>query len=121
MLVLGVAYKAGVGDMRESPALKIIRELRELGAEVAYHDPHVPELPELGLRLGGPRAELGRCRPRLIVTAHAEVDYERVVARGGAGARLARRHARDRGPEPRPALRLLQRRPGATIAAAPTG
>ncbi|MDP9228608.1 MAG: nucleotide sugar dehydrogenase, partial [Actinomycetota bacterium] len=49
VLMLGVSYKAGVGDMRESPALKIIRLLRERGADVAYHDPHVPELPDHGL------------------------------------------------------------------------
>ena len=42
--VLGVSYKPGVGDMRESPALKIIELLRELGADVRYHDPHVPAL-----------------------------------------------------------------------------
>ena len=48
--VLGVSYKPGVGDVRESPALKIIALLRELGAEVVYHDPHVPALAELGLR-----------------------------------------------------------------------
>ena len=48
--VLGVSYKPGVGDIRESPALKIISLLRELGAEVLYHDPHVPALPEFGLR-----------------------------------------------------------------------
>ena len=50
ILILGVSYKAGVGDIRESPALKIIRLLRELGAEVSYHDPHVAELPEFGSR-----------------------------------------------------------------------
>src|ERR671935_2768483 len=44
ILVLGVSYKAGVGDLRESPALKIIDLLRERGGDVAYHDPHVPEL-----------------------------------------------------------------------------
>ena len=54
ILLLGVSYKAGVGDTRESPALKIVRLLRDLGGDVAYHDPHVPELPELGLALGGP-------------------------------------------------------------------
>ncbi|MFI5037871.1 MAG: nucleotide sugar dehydrogenase, partial [Solirubrobacterales bacterium] len=42
--VVGVSYKPGVGDVRESPALKIIALLRELGAEVRYHDPHVPAL-----------------------------------------------------------------------------
>ena len=49
VLLLGVSYKTGVGDMRESPALKIAHLLRELGAEVAYHDPHVAEVTELGL------------------------------------------------------------------------
>src|SRR5436853_462865 len=49
ILIMGVSYKAGVGDIRESPALKIIRRLVELGAEVAYHDPHVPTLSEFGL------------------------------------------------------------------------
>ena len=38
---VGVSYKPGVGDTRESPALKIIALLREMGAEVSYHDPHV--------------------------------------------------------------------------------
>ncbi len=45
VLLLGVSYKKGVGDMREAPALKIAHLLRELGADVAYHDPHVPEIP----------------------------------------------------------------------------
>src|SRR5208283_4114455 len=49
VLILGVAYKPGVGDTRESPALKIITLLRELGADVSYHDPHVAALAELGL------------------------------------------------------------------------
>jgi UDP-N-acetyl-D-glucosamine dehydrogenase len=80
VLLLGVAYKAGVGDMRESPALKIIRLLRERGAELSYHDPHVPELTELDLSStdldeGLPEADLV-----CIVTAHPEVDHERVVA-----------------------------------------
>ena len=49
MAVVGVSYKPGVGDVRESPALKIIGLLRDLGAQVLYHDPHVPELGELAL------------------------------------------------------------------------
>src|SRR3954451_3410414 len=49
ILILGVSYKAGVGDVRESPALKIAGLLLERGGEVSYHAPHVPELPELGL------------------------------------------------------------------------
>src|SRR3954449_6754033 len=50
ILILGVSYKQGVGDIRESPALKIIDLLRDRGGDVIYHDPHVPELAEHGLR-----------------------------------------------------------------------
>jgi UDP-N-acetyl-D-glucosamine dehydrogenase len=80
ILILGASYKAGVGDMRESPALKIIRLARELGADVVYHDPHVPELSDLDLRSGDLGEELGRCDLACVVTAHPEIDYERVVA-----------------------------------------
>jgi UDP-N-acetyl-D-glucosamine dehydrogenase len=80
VLLLGVAYKAGLADVRESPALKIARLLRELGAEVSYHDPHVAEVPELGLRSADLAAELGTCDVACIVTAHPEVDYQGVVA-----------------------------------------
>jgi UDP-N-acetyl-D-glucosamine dehydrogenase len=79
VLVLGVAYKGGVGDLREAPALKIIRLLRDLGADIAYHDPHVPELPELGLSSVGLDGELAGADIVCIVTAHPEVDHERVV------------------------------------------
>src|SRR3954464_7821504 len=47
--ILGVSYKAGVGDLRESPALKIIRLLSDLGADLRYHDPFVPALRDSGL------------------------------------------------------------------------
>jgi UDP-N-acetyl-D-glucosamine dehydrogenase len=80
ILLLGVSYKAGVGDMRESPALKIIRLARELDTEVSYHDPHVPELPDLGLSSVDLGDELARCDLACVVTAHPEIDYERVVA-----------------------------------------
>jgi UDP-N-acetyl-D-glucosamine dehydrogenase len=80
VLLLGVAYKAGVGDLRESPALKIARLLRELGAEVIYHDPHVPELAELDLSSVPLDEELSRCDVACIVTAHPEVDVREVVA-----------------------------------------
>jgi UDP-N-acetyl-D-glucosamine dehydrogenase len=79
ILLLGVSYKAGVGDIRESPALKIIRLTRDLGAEVSYHDPHVPELADLDLRSADLAEELARCDLACVVTAHPEVDYERVV------------------------------------------
>jgi len=79
VLLLGVAYKGGVGDLREAPALKIIRLLRDLGADIAYHDPHVPELPEFGLSSADLDAELPAAEIACIITAHPEVDHERVV------------------------------------------
>ncbi|MDX6617395.1 MAG: UDP-N-acetyl-D-glucosamine dehydrogenase [Solirubrobacterales bacterium] len=80
VLLLGVSYKGGTGDTRESPALKIIQLLREMGADVAYADPHVPELPEFELTASDLGDELGRCDIAAVVTAHAEFDLERVVA-----------------------------------------
>jgi len=81
VLVLGVAYKADIDDLRESPALKVIRSLRGHGAEVAYHDAYVPELDEFGLT----SVEIGDVRTLsaydavVIVTAHSAVDYRAVV------------------------------------------
>jgi UDP-N-acetyl-D-glucosamine dehydrogenase len=80
VLILGTSYKAGVGDVRESPALKIIRMLRERGAEVSYHDPHVPELRELDLRSVDLDEAVGAADLVAIVTAHPEVDYPALVA-----------------------------------------
>ncbi len=80
VLILGTSYKAGIGDIRESPALKIIRMLRERGADVSYHDPHVPELREFELRSVDLDAALGTVDLVAIVTAHPELDYRAVVA-----------------------------------------
>jgi UDP-N-acetyl-D-glucosamine dehydrogenase len=77
--VLGVAYKPGVGDTRESPALKIIELLRAHGADIAYHDPHVHELPELDLAGVGLDEALDGADLAVIVTAHPDLDLERVV------------------------------------------
>jgi UDP-N-acetyl-D-glucosamine dehydrogenase len=77
ILVLGVAYKADIGDMRESPALKLIELLRTAGAEISYHDPHVPELPELELRSQPLDPAAHDCV--VIVTAHTAIDYPRLV------------------------------------------
>jgi UDP-N-acetyl-D-glucosamine dehydrogenase len=79
VLILGASYKAGIGDTRESPALKILRLLRERGAEVSYHDPHVPELPDLGLASEPLEAALEAADLAAIVTAHPELDYADVV------------------------------------------
>jgi UDP-N-acetyl-D-glucosamine dehydrogenase len=77
VLVLGVSYKADVNDTRESPALKLIELLRTAGARVAYHDPHVPELPRHGLSSQPLEASGYDCVA--IVTAHSSIDYDRLV------------------------------------------
>ncbi len=80
ILILGVAYKNDVGDMRESPALPIIELLRERGARLSYHDPHVPEMPELGLTCVPLEADVVRAADCVvIVTGHNDVDYAMVV------------------------------------------
>jgi UDP-N-acetyl-D-glucosamine dehydrogenase len=79
--VIGVSYKPGVGDTRESPALKIIALLEQLGAEVSYHDPHVPELPELSLASTPLERAISDSDLALIVTAHPEVDHEDLARR----------------------------------------
>jgi UDP-N-acetyl-D-glucosamine dehydrogenase len=77
VLVLGVSYKSDIGDVRESPALKIIELLRNAGADVAYHDPHVPTLPEYELE----SVELSPAEYDCvaIVTAHSGIDYDALV------------------------------------------
>jgi UDP-N-acetyl-D-glucosamine dehydrogenase len=79
--VLGVSYKPGVGDVRESPALKIIALLRELGAQVRYHDPHVPALADLGLSSQPLPDVVSDSDVVLIVTAHPGVDHSLVAKR----------------------------------------
>jgi UDP-N-acetyl-D-glucosamine dehydrogenase len=78
ILILGVAYKADINDVRESPAEKIVELLRTAGADVAYHDPHVPEFD--GLHSVPLEPEGYDCIA--IVTAHSSIDYEDVVRRG---------------------------------------
>jgi UDP-N-acetyl-D-glucosamine dehydrogenase len=77
VLVLGVAYKPGIGDMRESPALKLIELLQAAGSEISYHDPHVPELTEFGL--SSVPLEPDRFDCIAIVTDHAGIDYEALL------------------------------------------
>jgi len=79
--VIGVSYKAGVGDIRESPALKILGVLAGLGADVVYHDPHVPDLNELGLAAASYDDALDGADLAVIVTAHPEVDHDVIVDR----------------------------------------
>jgi UDP-N-acetyl-D-glucosamine dehydrogenase len=79
VLVLGVAYKPDIADMRESPALKLINLLTNAGAIVSYHDPHVPELVEDGHELRSVDLEPAAYDCTVIVTDHGNVDYARIV------------------------------------------
>jgi UDP-N-acetyl-D-glucosamine dehydrogenase len=79
ILILGASYKPGVADVRESPALKIISLLVRLGADVIYHDPHVPELSELGLRSTPLPQALEEVDLTVVVTAHPSVDHDAVL------------------------------------------
>jgi UDP-N-acetyl-D-glucosamine dehydrogenase len=82
ILVLGVAYKKDIDDMRESPALDVIRLLEEQRAEVVYHDPHVASFREDGHEhhsVGLTDEELKRADAVVIVTDHSSIDYQRVV------------------------------------------
>jgi UDP-N-acetyl-D-glucosamine dehydrogenase len=81
ILILGASYKGGIGDTRESPALKIIAQLQGLGGDVSYHDPFVSQLPDLGLASVGLEQELAAADLVAIVTAHPDLDYAAVVER----------------------------------------
>jgi len=87
VLLLGVAYKKDIDDLRESPALEIIRQLQQKGAEVAYHDPHCPvihddshtELAGLPMRSVPLTPETLAFADLVIVTTdHSGVDYQLV-------------------------------------------
>jgi UDP-N-acetyl-D-glucosamine dehydrogenase len=81
ILVLGASYKAGSGDTRESPALKILRLLDALEADLSYHDAFVPSLRESGLESVELEAGLAEADLVAIVTAHPGIDYADVVAK----------------------------------------
>jgi UDP-N-acetyl-D-glucosamine dehydrogenase len=83
VLVLGVAYKKDIDDVRESPAVRIIEGLEERGAKVLYHDPHVPHFKEDGLDMSSVALtpELVRgCDAVVVVTDHSSVDYDMILA-----------------------------------------
>ena len=79
VLVLGVAYKAGIADMRESPAVRLIELLGQAGAVVSYHDPFVPSFSHHGLDLASVPLRPASYDVVVIATAHADVDYAAVV------------------------------------------
>jgi len=79
VLVLGVAYKSDISDWRESPAIKLIELLRNAGANVAYHDAHVPTLATDGIRLSSVALDPGAYDVVVIATAHSAIDYVQLV------------------------------------------
>ena len=82
ILALGVAYKRGVGDTRESPALEVIERLKEGGAEVAFADPYVSSVTINGTPMKAIEAtddEIAKADCVLILTDHPEFDYRRIV------------------------------------------
>jgi len=82
VLVVGVAYKPDVDDVRESPALDVIRLLEGDGAEVVYHDPYVPRLEEEGsLWVGQELTDdlISSSDVAVIVTNHSKVDHARIL------------------------------------------
>ena len=79
--LVGVSYKADVGDLRESPALKLIELLRAEGADVSYHDPHIPELFEHGLTSAELDGSVDGADCVAIVTAHSGIDYDALAGR----------------------------------------
>jgi UDP-N-acetyl-D-glucosamine dehydrogenase len=84
VLVIGVAYKNDIDDVRESPALDIINELVELGGNVSYHDPYVPDLAGEGIALRStPLTDdtVAAADLVLITTRHDVVDYDRILER----------------------------------------
>jgi UDP-N-acetyl-D-glucosamine dehydrogenase len=79
--LVGVAYKADVADLRESPALKLMELLREEGADVSYHDPHIAELPAHGLSSQSLDGAVDAADCVAIVTAHSGIDYDALAER----------------------------------------
>jgi len=84
VLVLGVAYKPNIADVRESPGLRLMALIEAAGGEALYHDPLVPEIPA-GAPLAGRRSVslaegIAGCGSALIVTDHDGVDYAEVAA-----------------------------------------
>jgi UDP-N-acetyl-D-glucosamine dehydrogenase len=81
ILVLGASYKGGVGDIRESPGLRIIEVLAERGGIVSYHDDFVPSLPDLGLESVPLEGATEDADAVVLVTAHPGIDYSGMVER----------------------------------------
>ncbi len=77
--ILGVSYKGGVGDIRESPALRIIEVLAARGGELRYHDPYVRSLPDLGLSSTPLTDATTDADAIVLVTAHPGIDHQAIA------------------------------------------
>jgi UDP-N-acetyl-D-glucosamine dehydrogenase len=80
--VLGVAYKAGVNDVRESPALTVMKLLADKGAVLSYTDPYVPAVREEGLTMDSLSLTNGSLRDidcAVVLTDHREIDYGAIL------------------------------------------
>ena len=77
--ILGVSYKGGVGDIRESPALRIIEVLAARGAELRYHDPYVPSIPDLGLSSVPLTEATADADAIVLVTVHPGIDHTAIA------------------------------------------
>ncbi len=87
VLVLGVAYKRNISDVRESPALDILTLLGRMGANLSYCDPHVPELDEHGITMTGEKfsaATLRKADCVVVVTDHSAFDWDLVATEAKA-------------------------------------
>jgi hypothetical protein len=109
ILILGASYKGGVGDIRESPALRIIEVPQSRGGIVSYHDDYVPSLSKFGLESVPLDEAVAEADAVVLVTAHPEVDQAAVAARSALIHRLARGHPR-----------RARRKPRSSLAGAPT-
>ena len=87
ILLLGLAYKKNVSDIRESPSLALLELLEERGTQVDFHDPHVPEIPPTRehRKLAGRKSvdldvkAISGCNAVLVVTDHDAVDYDLIA------------------------------------------
>ncbi|HEY9121839.1 MAG TPA: nucleotide sugar dehydrogenase [Brevefilum sp.] len=82
VLVLGIAYKPNIDDLRESPALDVIHLLQTKGAQVVYHDPYIPHLDHDNLRLDSVTdliAEVQKADCVAIITNHDDYDYPAIL------------------------------------------
>jgi UDP-N-acetyl-D-glucosamine dehydrogenase len=82
ILILGASYKSGVGDIRESPALRVMEVLRDRGGIITYHDEFVPALPGLGLEsIALDHAPFEELDAVVLVTTHPGIDYDSIAER----------------------------------------